>query len=192
MTWEVPSHPCSPLSLSRSLPSGAELSAPVPFARAPLFPLYLTGPPCQTPSRYPHSPVLPLSTPWACTVSFALSAPVVDQHTRTRARRQNPRPRRPPTCPSSLFEPRSHPHSSPPQFAQPYPLSCSTHAAGPSRRPAPASPAISLAGDHAKPPRAPPQGKTPVPMLSFPNFALLSANFGFARVRPWRSAAPTR
>jgi hypothetical protein len=34
------------LSLSRSLPSGAELSAPVPLTRAPLFPLCLVGPLC--------------------------------------------------------------------------------------------------------------------------------------------------
>jgi hypothetical protein len=43
-------------SLSRSLPSGAELSAPVPFAPVPLFPHCLAGPVRQSPSRYPPCP----------------------------------------------------------------------------------------------------------------------------------------
>jgi hypothetical protein len=53
--------PLALFSLSRSLPSGAELSAPVPFAHAPLFTLCLTGPLCQVPSRYPRALVLSLS-----------------------------------------------------------------------------------------------------------------------------------
>jgi hypothetical protein len=43
-----------------------------------------------------------------------------------------------------------------------------------------------------QPPRAPPRGETPMPMLNLPDFALCSANFGIANARPWRSAAPAR
>jgi hypothetical protein len=93
------------LSLSHSLPSGAELSAPVPLACAPLFPLFLMGPLYQAPSRFPRAPVLSLSAPWACAVSFALPAPAVDHRARTRARRRDPRPRRPPTRPCPFLSP---------------------------------------------------------------------------------------
>jgi hypothetical protein len=63
--------------------------------------------------------------------------------------------------PSSLFRaplvPRAYPL---PHFARLHPLSRSTHAASRRQRPAPAFPAIQLAGDRSKPPRAPPRGET--------------------------------
>jgi hypothetical protein len=124
-------------SLSRSLPSGAKLSAPVPFAHAPLFPLCLVGPLCEAPSRYPRAPVLSLSlslsAPWACAISSALPTPAVDQRARTCARRRNPRPRRPPHAPPPLFEPRPCRTHSPTSFhAVPLPLAlCSRRQTSP-------------------------------------------------------------
>jgi hypothetical protein len=53
-------------------------------------------------------------------------------------------------------------------------------------------PAIQLAGDRSKPPRAPPRGETPVPVPNFPYCALCSSNFAFAGARPWRSAVLAR
>jgi hypothetical protein len=77
-------------------------------------------------------------------------------------------------------------------FAQLHPLSRSAHAASRRQRPAPAFPAIQLAGDRSKPPRAPPRGETPVPMPNFPYCALCSANFAFAGARPRRTAVLAR
>jgi hypothetical protein len=95
--------------------------------------------------------------------------------------------------PISLFKappvPRAHPL---PHFAQLHPLSRSAHVASHRRRPAPAFPAIRLAGDRSKPPRAPPRGETPVPAPNFPYCALCSANFAFAGARPRRSAVLAR
>jgi hypothetical protein len=54
-----------------------------------------------------------LSTQWACPVSSAPSALVVDRHVRTRARCRISRPRRPPTRPAPFLEPRQCPHSLP-------------------------------------------------------------------------------
>jgi hypothetical protein len=51
----------------------------------------------------------------------------------------------------------------------------------------PAFPAIQLAGDRPKPPRAPPQGETPVPVPNFPYYALCSANFTVIGARPWQT-----
>ena len=71
-------------------------------------------------------------------------------------------------APSSLLRaplvPRAHPS---PHFAQLHPLSRSAHTASRHRRPAPVFPAIQLAGDRSKPPRASPRGETPVPMPNF-------------------------
>jgi hypothetical protein len=93
-------------------------------------------------------------------------------------------------APNSLFiappVPRAHPS---PHFARLLPLSRSAHAASRCRRPAPAFPAIRLAGDRSKPPRAPPRGETPVLVPNFPYCALCSSNFAFAGVQPRRSAA---
>jgi hypothetical protein len=109
-----------------------------------------------------------LSAPWACPVSSAFPAPAVNWRMCTRARRRVSRPRRPPTCPAPLFRapavPRAHPS---PHFARLHPLSRSAHAASRRRRPAPTFPAIQLAGDRSKPPRAPPRGETPIPVPNF-------------------------
>jgi hypothetical protein len=79
--------------------------------------------------------------------------------------------------PSSLLRappvPRAHP---PPHFTQLRPLSRFAHAASSRRRPAPVFPAIQLARDRAKPPRALPRGETPAPMLVLPYSRLLLAN----------------
>jgi hypothetical protein len=91
--------------------------------------------------------------------------------------------------PCQLRPLRAHPS---PHFAQLHPLSRSAHAASRRRRPAPASPAIQLAGDHPKPPRAPPRGETPVPMPNFPYCVMCSANFTLAGVRPRRSTVLAR
>jgi hypothetical protein len=81
--------------------------------------------------------------------------------------------------------PRAHPS---PHFAQLHPLSRSAHAVSHRQRPVPAFPAIQLAGDRSKPPRASPRGETLVPVPNFPYCALCSANFAFAGARPRRSA----
>jgi hypothetical protein len=72
-------------------------------------------------------------------------------------------------APNSLLKapPVTHAHPSP-HFAQLHPLSRSAHAASRRRRPAPVFPAIQLARDRYKPPRAPPRGETPVPVPNFP------------------------
>jgi hypothetical protein len=102
------------LSLSRSLPAGANLSAPVVSPSVPLFLLYLAGPRCQALSHCPVRPFsLSLSASWTLPVNSALPASAVDRRVRTRARRRNSRPRCPPTRPNSLLEPRSCPHSLP-------------------------------------------------------------------------------
>jgi hypothetical protein len=88
-------------------------------------------------------------------------------------------------APSSFFRvppvPRAHPS---PHFTQLRPLSRSALTASCRRRPAPMFLAIQLARDRSKPPRAPPQGETPVPVPNFPYCALCSSNFAFASARP--------
>jgi hypothetical protein len=112
--WTPPvsaSLPRTLLSLSRSLPSGAKLSALVPFARAPSS---LSASRARFTSRRAIAPCArPLSAPRSSPISSSLPALAVDQRARTRARCRNSRPRRSPTRPSSLFEPRSRPHSLP-------------------------------------------------------------------------------
>jgi hypothetical protein len=108
------SSPARSLSLLISLPGGANLSVLVVFPSTPLFPLCLAGPFCQALSRCPTCPLsLSLSAPWAFPISSALPTPTVDQRVCTHARRRNSWPRRPPTRPSSLFEPRQRLHSLP-------------------------------------------------------------------------------
>jgi hypothetical protein len=53
-------------------------------------------------------------------------------------------------------------------------------------------PAIHLAGDCSKPPRAPPQGEKPVPVPNFRYCALCLANFGIAGAQPRRSTVIAR
>jgi hypothetical protein len=102
------------LSLSRSLAAqwGQAVGAGSLRPRAPL-PSLPHGPGSLVAEPLPRALALSPSAPWASPVSSALPALAVDQRTRTHARRWNSRPRRPPTCPSSLFEPYSRPHSLP-------------------------------------------------------------------------------
>jgi hypothetical protein len=96
-------------------------------------------------------------------------------------------------APNSLFRAPPVPRTCPsPHFSHPRPLSCSALAARRRRRPEPAFPTIQLAGNLAKPPRAPPRGETLVPVPNFPYCALCSSNFAFAGARPWRSAVLAR
>jgi hypothetical protein len=108
---------------------------PVPFAPAHLFPLYLAGPVRQSLSRYPRARSFSLSALWACAVSSTLPAPAVDQRARTHALCRDPRPRRLPTCPSSLFEPRPSPHSLPHLNSHSPALAHAAHLAGDPRPP---------------------------------------------------------
>jgi hypothetical protein len=129
-------------------PSGANLSAPVSFALS----LCLAGSVRQSPSRCParpfllslrHGPSLSVSPPphslWigACALRHVAGFLSHDA----------------PHAPSSLLRapqvPRAHPS---PHFTQLRPLSRSAHAASHRQRPAPAFPAIQLAGDCSKPP----------------------------------------
>jgi hypothetical protein len=128
-------------------------------------------PPCQ----FPPSP----RQPWTGECALTHVTRILNHDARPRA--------------SSLLRappvPRARP---PPHFAQLCPLSRSALAARRHRRPAPAFPTIQLARDRAKPPRAPPRGETPLPVLNFPSFALCLANFGIAGARPWRSVVLAR
>jgi hypothetical protein len=177
------SHSLAVPSLSRSLASGADLSSPVFFTRAislsvswaqiasrravaphaPFFSLCAVGLPCQF--RPLHARRGPARAHSRTSPDFSATTPA---HT-----------------PSSLLRaplvPRAHPS---PQFAQLHPLSRSAHAANRRRRPAPMFPAIQLARDRSKPPRAPPQRETPVPVPNFLYCALCSANFTFAGAQP--------
>jgi hypothetical protein len=99
-------------SLSRSLPSGANPSAPVFFARS--LPLSLSrGPGSPVVESLPRAPLSSLSAPWACPVSSAPSALAVDRRVRTCACRRISRPRRPPTRPAPFLEPRQCPAHTP-------------------------------------------------------------------------------
>jgi hypothetical protein len=60
----------------------------------------------------PHVP-FSLSASWACLVSSAFFALVVDRRVCTRARRRVSRPRRPPTRPAPFLEPRQCPALAP-------------------------------------------------------------------------------
>jgi hypothetical protein len=179
-------------SLPRSLPSGASLLAPVLFPprslslfvsrawsasrravapHAPFFSLCAVDPTC---------PFRPLRT--RCGPARAHSRTSPDFSATTPAH-----------APISLLRapqvPRAHPS---PHFVQLHPLSRSAHAASRRRRPVPMFPAIQLAGDCSKPPRAPPRGETPVPVPNFPYCALCSANCAFAGARSRWSTVLTR
>jgi hypothetical protein len=102
--------------LPRSLPSGADLSAPVFLFPPPPRSLSLSlscglGLPVAAP--LPRVPLSSLSAPWACPASSARSALAVDRRMRTRARRRISRPRRPPTRPAPFLEPRQCPAHTP-------------------------------------------------------------------------------
>jgi hypothetical protein len=106
------SSPSRAPSLSRSLPSGADLSTPVPFTCA--LPLSLSrGPRSPAAEPLPRAPLSSLFAPWACLVSSAFFALAVDWRVRTRARHRVSQPRRPPTRPAPFLEPRQCPTLTP-------------------------------------------------------------------------------
>jgi hypothetical protein len=187
----------------RRLTGGPRLSAAVPLtrARSPSFALFPLEPTCQ---RQFSSPTrsLPLSLSRGLGLSVAELLPRAPlsslcamglpcQFRPLRARRGPARAHSrmspdfsattPAHAPSSLLRaplvPRAHPS---PHFAQLHPLSRSAHTASYRQRPAPAFPAIQIAGDRSKPPRAPPRGETHVPVPNFPYCALCLANFAGA------------
>jgi hypothetical protein len=130
------------LSLSRSLPSGIELSAPVPSTRAPLFPLCLAGPVHQSPSRYPRA-----RSPSLCAVGLRCQLRPPRAHRGPASMHSRTSPRSSATTPAHapqlrFLAPPAPMLTPPPHFAQPRPLSRSAHAARPRQRPAPASPTI--------------------------------------------------
>jgi hypothetical protein len=135
-------------------------------------------------------PLSSLSTPWGLPCQFRARRAPARAHSRMSPDFSATTPAH---APSSLLRappvPRARPSS---HFAQLHPLSRCAHAASRRRRPAPAFPAIQLAGDRSKPPRAPPRGETPVPVPNFPLCALCSANFTFAGARPRWSAVLAR
>jgi hypothetical protein len=116
----------------------------------------------------------------------------MDQRVRTRARHRVSRPRRRPSRLAPLFRAPPVPRTHSPHFTHPRPLSHFALAARRRRRPALTFPTVQLAGDRAKPPQAPPQGETPVPVPNFPYCALCSSNFAFAGARPRQSTALAR
>jgi hypothetical protein len=181
-----------PLSLSRSLPSGADLSAPVYFARSLSLSLYFAGPVCQCRAIAPSVPLFSLyavDPPCQIRLPRARRGPA-RAHSRTSPGFSATTPAH---APSSLYRVLPVPHAHPsPHFAHYHPLSRFALAASRRRRPAPASPAIQLAGDHPKPPRAPLRGERPVSVPNFLYCALCSFNFAFADARPWRSAVLAR
>jgi hypothetical protein len=96
------------------LPSGANLSAPVSFARTLPLSLSLSrGPGSPVVEPLPRAPLSSLSASWAYPVSSAPSALVVDRRVRTRARRWISRPRRPPMRLAPFLEPRQCPAHTP-------------------------------------------------------------------------------
>jgi hypothetical protein len=112
----------------------------------------------------PRASLFSLSAPWVSPVSSALSAHrrgPTHAHSRTTPGFSATTPT---LVSSSLLIAPPVPYAHPsPNFAHPHPLSRSALAASRRRRPAPMFPAIQLAGDRSKPPRAPPRGETPVP-----------------------------
>jgi hypothetical protein len=178
-------------SLSRSLPSGADLSAPVSFAPALFLSLSCKpGSPVAEPlPRVPLSSLCAVGLPYQFrslrvrrSPACAHSRTSLDFSATTSAHAPSSLHRAPPV-------PRAHPS---PLFAQLRPLSRSALADSRRRRPALAFLAIQLTGDCSKPTRAPPRGEIPVPVPNFPYCALCSANFAFAGAQPRRSAVLTR
>jgi hypothetical protein len=133
------------------------------------------------------TPLSSLPASWASLVRSTFLTPAVDQRVRTHARRRVSQPRRPPMRPTPFLEPRQCPTLAPRLISHTLALSRAALAASRRRRPALAFPAIQLAEDRSKPPRAPPRGETPVPVPNFFYCALCSSNFAFAGTRPQRS-----
>jgi hypothetical protein len=84
------------------------------FLRPRAPPLSLSrGPSSPGTEPLPHVSLFYLSAPRTLPVRSALPTPAVDRRVRTRTRRRISRPRRPPTRPAPLLEPRPCPHSLP-------------------------------------------------------------------------------
>jgi hypothetical protein len=165
---------------SRSLPSGADLSAPMSFARSLSLSVSVSRARFASAEPLPPRVLFSLSAPWACLVSFAFPALAVNRRVRTRARRRFSRPRRPPMRPTPFLEPRKCPALAPRLILHTLALSRAL--------PSP----LDATGDRSKPPRAPPRGETPVPVPNFPYCALCSSNFAFAGARPRQSTVLAR
>jgi hypothetical protein len=173
-------------SLSRSLPSGADLSAPV---SSPARPSSLST----SRARFASCRVVPRASPFlSLRYGPALSDPPhprrgpASAHSRTSLGFSVTTPTH---APSSFLRASPVPHARPtPHFAQLHTLSRSAHATSHNRRPAPAFPIVQATGDRARPPRAPPRGEIPVPVPNFPYYALCSANFNLAGAWPRRTA----
>jgi hypothetical protein len=133
-----------------------------------------------------------LSAPWACLVSSAFPALVVDRRVRTRARRRISRPRRPPTCPSPFLEPRQCPAHTPRLNSHSFTLS----------RALPTPPAAAGDPRPCSRPSSSPETAPSLPELCpevrhppVPNFlycALCSVNSTFTGARPRRSVVLAR
>jgi hypothetical protein len=165
------SSPSRAPSLSRSLPSGADLSAP---SFSPPRALSLShGPGSLVAELLPRAPLFfslcAVGLPCQFRPLHARRGPA-RAHSRTAPDFSSTMPAH---APSSLLRAPPVPHAHPsPYFAQLHPLSRSAHAASRRWRPVPVFPFIQLAGDRSKPPRASPRGETPVPVPNFPYCAL--------------------
>jgi hypothetical protein len=152
--------------------------AVLPRARPPSIARYPVGPACRRQFSSPRAPSLSLSVSRARSANCRVVAPhapfsslcVMDPTCQFRPLRAHRGPARAHSrtspdfsattlvhAPSSLHRappvPCAHPS---PHFTQLHSLLRSAHTASRRRRPAPAFPAIQLAGDRSKPPRAPP------------------------------------
>jgi hypothetical protein len=187
-----PRAPTLPRSLAAQWTQPVGASSLRPLALPLSLSLYFVGPVRQRRTVAPACPLLSLyvvGPPYQIRLPHALRGSA-RAHSRTSPDFSATTPAH---VPNSLLiappVPRAHPS---PHFAHSHPLSHSALAASRRQRPAPASPAIQLAGVCAKPPRAPPLGETPIPVPNFPYCALCSSNFALADVRPRRSTVLAR
>jgi hypothetical protein len=153
-------------SLSRSLPSGADLSAPVFLPRA----LSLSVSWAWIASHRAVAPRTPflLSAPWACPVSSAPSVLAVDRRVRTPARRRISRPQHPPTRPAPFLEPRQCPAHTPRLISLSFTLSRDlARSSSPALVPKVPLPLLKLAQDLACL-KSPPRGRNGSPELLRP------------------------
>jgi hypothetical protein len=160
-----------PLALPLSLSRGPSSPAPSRCPTRLLYSLCAVDPPCQI--RLPRARRGPVRAHSLTSPGFSAMTPAHAPNSHFRA---------PPV-------PRTRPS---PHFAHPHPLSRSVLTARRCRRLTLVFPTIQLAGDHAKPPRAPPRGETPVPVPNFPYCTLCSSNFAFIGARSRRSAVLAR
>jgi hypothetical protein len=207
-----PAHQAQSRACLPPLTSGPRLSAPVSRARPLSLAHCPVGPIYRRQLLHPLSPSLSLSRGPASPVAESLPRASPFLSLRHGPSLSVPPSSRPPwtsACtlthvtgflghdaahvPSFLFRALPAPHTHPsPHFAQLRPLPRSAHATSHHRRPTLVFLAIELAGDRPKPPRAPPQGETPVPVPKFLYYTICSSNFAFASARPRRSAVLAR